>query len=185
MRLFLATTFPVEVLRTLNARIEPLKPRLPPASWVREEAQHLTLAFLGEQPESLLATLEGPLVRALAALPPFDARLRGSGFFPNPRHARVGWIGLDPEPAFAHLADAVREVATSSGVKLDGADFKPHLTVMRIRDPWPPASVELFARSFRDYESVQFRVDVVTLFSSRLDPKGAIHTPVKTFALAH
>jgi 2'-5' RNA ligase len=184
MRLFIATTFPVEVLRSVNARIDPLKPRLPHASWVRQDAQHLTLAFLGEHPQSLAAALGEPLANRLGAVPAFEARLRGCGFFPNPRHARVGWIGLEPEPAFVSAAHAVRELVVASGIKLDGADFKAHLTIMRIRDPWPPASIDLFSRSFRDYESAPFRVDGVTLFSSRLDPKGAIHTPLQTFALA-
>ena len=52
MRLFIATTFPGVVLRDLNERVTKLRPRLPSASWVREETQHLTLAFLGEQPEA-------------------------------------------------------------------------------------------------------------------------------------
>ncbi|MEO8381160.1 MAG: RNA 2',3'-cyclic phosphodiesterase [Acidobacteriota bacterium] len=184
MRLFLATTFPVEVLRLVNARVDPLKPRLPPASWVRQEAQHLTLAFLGEHPESLLARLEGALAGALTTVPAFEARLRGCGFFPNSRHARVGWIGLEPESAFMRAAQAVRDVVTDSGVKLDGADFKAHLTLMRIREPWPPASIDLFNRSFHDYESVTFPVNAVTLFSSKLDPKGAMHTPLRAWPLA-
>jgi len=184
MRLFIATTFPVEVLRSVNARVNPIKPRLPPASWVRQEAQHLTLAFLGEQPEAQLEVLAAPLANSLGGIPRFDSRLRGCGFFPNARHARVGWIGLEAERAFANVARQVREVAASEGVKLDSVEFRPHLTIMRIRDPWPPASIDLFSKSFRDFVSTPFPVDEVILFSSRLDPKGAIHTPLQRFALA-
>ncbi|HEX8171889.1 MAG TPA: RNA 2',3'-cyclic phosphodiesterase [Thermoanaerobaculia bacterium] len=184
MRLFLATSFPAEVLRDLNARVSALKPRLPAASWVREEAQHLTFAFLGEQPESLVEAIAAPLTSALGALPRFEARLRAAGFFPHPRHARVGWVGLDPEEGFVDVARAVREVVTRHGVALDGGDFKPHLTMMRMRDRWPPASIDLFAKSLRDYASTPFAVEQVTLYSSRLDPKGAVHTPLRAFALA-
>jgi RNA 2',3'-cyclic 3'-phosphodiesterase len=184
MRLFLATNLPGEVLRDLNARVTPLRPRLPHASWVREETQHLTFAFLGEQPESLVEQLAPPLSAALASLPRFEAHLHGSGFFPNPRHARVGWVGLQPEEKFKQVARAVREVVTRHGVQLDGGEFKPHLTLMRIRDQWPPASIELFTRSLRDYRSDAFTVDAVTLYSSQLNPKGAIHTPLRAFELA-
>ena len=184
MRLFLAATFPVEVLRDVNERVAQLKPRLPPASWVRPEGQHLTFAFLGEQPESLVEDLREPLTNTLAAIPRFDARLHGCGFFPNSRHARVGWIGLQPEQAFAEVARAVREVVTAKGVALDRAEFKPHLTLMRMREGWPPASIDLFCRSLRDVQSPPFVVDQVTLFSSQLHPKGAIHTPLRGFALS-
>jgi 2'-5' RNA ligase len=183
MRLFIATHFPGEVLRDLNGRVAALRPRLPAASWVREETQHLTFAFLGEQPEELVERIATPLAAELGAIPRFEARLHGAGFFPNPRRARVGWIGLEPEEHFTRVARAVRDVVTRHGVTLDGGEFKPHLTLMRIRDSWPPASIELFTRSFREYCSGPFHVEGVTLFSSQLNAKGAIHTPLRTFAL--
>ena len=184
MRLFIASTFPEEILRDLNDRVARLRSRLPAASWVRPESQHLTFAFLGEQPASLVEQMAPAMATALAAVPRFEARLHACGFFPNPRRARVGWIGLEPEQSFADVARAVRDVVGRSGVTLDRAEFRPHLTLMRIRDPWPPASVELFSYSFHEYESPPFGLADVTLFSSQLDAKGAIHTPLKTFALA-
>ena len=184
MRLFIATSFPDAVLRDLNERVAKLRPRLPAASWVRPETQHLTFAFLGEQAEELVTKIEGELTSAIATVPRFAARLRASGFFPNPRHARVGWIGLEPDAQFARIAALVRDVVTKNGVTLDGGDFKAHLTMLRIRDRWPPMSIELFTSALRDYQSETFMVDTVTLYSSRLDPKGAVHTPLRTFALA-
>ncbi|HUR80017.1 MAG TPA: RNA 2',3'-cyclic phosphodiesterase [Thermoanaerobaculia bacterium] len=183
MRLFLASTFPADVLDALNERVSKLRPRLPAASWSRAESQHLTFAFLGEQPESLIETLASNLAPAVESVPRFEAKLQSCGFFPNPRRARVGWIGLEPESAFGSVATAVRSAVSRSGVTLDGAAFKPHLTLMRIRDPWPPASTELFTQSLRDYTSGAFAVNEVTLFSSQLNPKGAIHTAMRTFAL--
>ena len=184
MRLFLASTFPAEVLRELNDRVSKLRPRLPAASWTRPESQHLTFAFLGEQPESLIETLDTNVAPALAGVPRFESKLHSCGFFPNPRRARVGWIGLEPESAFAKVADAVRGAVSRSGVAIDASEFKAHLTLMRIRDPWPPASIELFTHSLRDYASSAFSVDEVTLFSSQLNPKGAVHTALRRFALA-
>lgn len=183
MRLFIATNFPGVVLRDLNDRVVKLRPRLPPASWVREETQHLTLAFLGEQPEANVDAVTPALTKALSAIPAFEARLHGSGFFPNPRHARVGWVGLDPEEKFVRLAEAVRQIVAQHGVTLDGGEFKGHLTLMRIRDPWPPASIDLFTKTLRDYASTPFTVDSVTLFSSQLSPKGAIHTVRQLYPL--
>ena len=184
MRLFIATSFPAEVIDDLNARVSRLKPRLPAASWVRAEAQHLTFAFLGEQPETLVDQLAPALTEALRATQKFEASLHGCGFFPNPRHARVGWIGLQPEEKFVAIATIVRTVVTKNGIALDAADFKPHLTLMRIRDRWPPASIDLFTHSLRDYHSAPFGVCSVTLYSSQLHPNGAIHTPLRRFELA-
>ncbi|HVR38729.1 MAG TPA: RNA 2',3'-cyclic phosphodiesterase [Thermoanaerobaculia bacterium] len=184
MRLFIASTFPDGILRDLNDRLSHVRSKLPSASWVRHETQHLTYAFLGEQPDSLVETIEAPLIGALGKAPTFSAVLHGCGFFPHPRHARVGWIGLEPEQKFADVAHAIRDVVRKEGVELDRADFKAHLTLLRMRDRWPPASIDLFQKTMRDYKSPPFTIDRVTLFSSQLNPKGAIHTPLREFAMA-
>ena len=183
MRLFIAASFPAAILAHLEERVQRLRPRLPSASWVKAESRHLTFAFLGEQPESLIDLVEKNVNAVIGSVPAFEASLRGCGVFPNARQARVGWIGLDPEKPFVDLASAVRSGVKKSGVALDAADFKPHLTLMRIRDRWPPASIELFRKSLADYESSVFRVEKLTLFSSKLDPKGAIHTPLRELVL--
>jgi 2'-5' RNA ligase len=92
-------------------------------------------------------------------------------------------VGAEPREKFVAIATAVREGVAGAGVELDGSDFKPHLTVMRIRERWPPLSIETFDRALRDYASPPFRVDRVTLFSSKLNPNGAIHTPLRQFEL--
>lgn len=184
MRLFIATTFPESVTREIATRVHALKPKLPPASWVRPESQHLTFAFLGEQDEAIVDKLAPAIEARLKGTPKFTAELRGCGFFPNPRHARVGWVGLMPEEPFMEIAAIARDVARHAGVELDGAEFRPHLTLMRMREGWPPASIELFSRTLKDYRSAPVVVDAVTLYSSRLNPAGAIHTPLRKFALA-
>lgn len=182
MRLFIAAAFPHEVIAELDARVARFRSRLPRASWVRPDSQHVTFAFLGEQPESFSRSLVPLLETALQKLAPFEAVVAGCGLFPNPRHARVGWAGLEPETPFVQTATVVRAIVVREGITIDG-EFKPHLTLMRIRDPWPPASIELFLASMRDFRSHTFTVGAVTLYSSRLDPKGAIHTPIASIPL--
>jgi RNA 2',3'-cyclic 3'-phosphodiesterase len=183
MRLFIATTFPAAAIDPLNARVSAIRSRLPGASWVRPESQHLTFGFLGEQPESVIETLSAHLTQSLTNVPRFEATLHDGGFFPNPRHARVGWVGVEPESAFNEVARAVREAVVATGLTLDRETFRSHLTLVRIRDQWPPACIELFSRTLRDFRSEPFTVDRITLFSSKLNPTGAVHTPQREFAL--
>jgi 2'-5' RNA ligase len=177
MRLFIATTFPAEVLGALNEKVTTVKSRLPHASWVKPETQHLTFAFLGEQDEEVVQRI------AFDAGEKFDAWLKGCGFFPNRRNARVGWVGVEPHDRFIELAERVRDGLRAVHVSLDEKEFRPHLTLMRIRDRWPPLATEMFENAFRDYHSLPFTFGSVTLYSSRLSPTGAIHTPLRTFAL--
>lgn len=184
MRLFVAASFPDAVTKELNRRVMTVKPKLGPASFVRPETQHLTFAFLGEQDDSIVGRLTAEVGRALQVTPRFEARLRGCGFFPNRRRARVGWVGLAPEQPFIEMAALVRGAVTAAGVELDESHFRPHLTIMRIRDPWPHACIEAFEGALGSYESAPFLIESATLFSSKLNPGGAIHTAVKEFRLA-
>jgi 2'-5' RNA ligase len=184
MRLFIAANFPEAATRPLNERVTNVKPRLPHASWVRAEAQHLTFAFLGEQAESIVDVVAPLVESALGTVPRFEATLRGCGFFPNARRARVGWAGAEPREQFVAVAESIRGAVRRAGITLDSVDFKPHLTLMRIRDAWPPASIATFESALGDFCSVPFPLEEVTLYSSRLHPGGAVHTPVRRFALA-
>ena len=183
MRLFIATSFPAAITNELSRLVEPLKPKLPPASWVRPETQHLTFAFLGEQDESVIERVSGAVESRLRGVARFEARLKGCGFFPNRRRARVGWVGLSPCEPFIAVASHVRNSVKECSIELDRVDFKPHLTLMRIRDAWPPMSADTFEKGLGDYESDPFVVEKITLYSSQLNPKGAIHTPLREFKL--
>src|SRR5207253_6996563 len=110
-----------------------------------------------------------PLIAdALKPVKKFEARLRDCGFFPNPRHARVGWVGVSPEDSFRAVANAVRGAIKEANVTFDENEFRPHLTLMRIRDPWPPACIETFHGALRGYQSDPFTIDRVILFISQL-----------------
>ena len=122
--------------------------------------------------------------RKIDAGAPFDACLRGCGFFPNRRHARVGWVGAEPQDRFIDLAERVRDGVLAAGVKIDQNEFKPHLTLMRIRDHWPPMAIDTFEKSLADFQSAPFAIHEVTLYLSRLNPQGAVHTPLRAFPLA-
>jgi len=88
---------------------------------------HLTLAFLGAQPATGLATL-----RALAAavrIRPFELALDEIGGF---RRAGIAWLGASiapPEIVGLH-ADLASNLA-DAGIILDARQFSPHLTLAR------------------------------------------------------
>jgi RNA 2',3'-cyclic 3'-phosphodiesterase len=62
---------------------------------------------------------------------PFDLSLRGYGFFPTAKAARVFWIGMECGPQLPELATAVDRVTAALGIPKEDRPFSPHLTLAR------------------------------------------------------
>ena len=71
-----------------------------------------------------------------------------------------------------------------SGLPPRTVPFQPHVTLARVRDPWPASAVESFRTGRRRVELPPWPVRSCVLFESRLEPSGAVHTPLRTFAFA-
>ena len=185
MRAFLAVPADpawAEAGRTLVDKLRATSPR---ASWTRPESWHLTLRFLGEISEADAAAfadaLDGSRVGAVAA-----AELRSAGpvAFPSRGRPRVLGIGLSTPVSLEALWRAATEAARKIGQRPEHRSFRPHLTLARIRDPWSRPAVDAFWTQVENWALPPWPFSSCVLFSSRLHPAGAVHTPVRTWELA-
>ena len=105
MRLFVALDIEQQVRNRIHRFMQEVRSSAPEVRWVSMESLHLTLKFIGEQPDANVSNVEDAL--RLVSVQPFQISFRGSGFFPTEKSARVFWIGIDAGPALAQLADQV------------------------------------------------------------------------------
>lgn len=174
MRLFVAVSLPEAVRRAVGELVDALRPQLPPARWVAPDRLHLTLAFLGEQPEERLAPLVAALAEGCRPVTPFEARLGGAGVFPERGRARVAWVAfVAPDGVVEALAEAVSGACRQAGVPpADRARFHPHVTLARCRGGWSGAARRRWASSVPAGLGGAFPVGEATLFESLLAPGG-------------
>ncbi len=184
MRLFVAHRISAVPAARIASIVSLLRPRLPKAAWVSSEAYHLTFAFLGEQEPEIVPRVSAALETTAASLDPVDARLAGGGFFPNARRPRVGWIGVEPPEPVIGIAGAARRALVASGASFDEKPFKPHLTLVRIREDWRDRDAALLLEHIAGSEAIPFRLDRISLFESRLLSAGAVHTELVGFNLS-
>ncbi len=183
MRLFVALEVPAELRGAIAERLAPAREAGPPARWVRDEGLHLTLVFLGETPETKLASLDAELTAAFAAAPPLALRLGGIGSFPERRAARVLWLGVAADQGLAPLQGAVAAACqTAAGVEPEARSFHAHVTLARCDPPWPPARVEALRAAFGDL-GARFVVSEGILYQSRPGRGGARYSALARFAL--
>jgi RNA 2',3'-cyclic 3'-phosphodiesterase len=158
MRLFLAVGFEQRLRHAIHAATAPLRAAVPDAGWVPEDRVHLTLKFLGEQAEEMVAPLTAAICEIGQRHWPVPMRLRGVGAFPNLRRPRVVWVGIAPTPKLELLQHDVEERCAALGVEVEGKPFRPHLTIGRLRGTEAPEALRELGRLAR---GARFRADAV------------------------
>lgn len=131
---------------------------------------HLTLAFLGEQPDP--QAFLRPLTDAVARHTPFSLSLSGGQCFGG-RVLSAAVVG--DVSALQGLALEVQEACRLAGAEVDDRPFRPHLTLARGRGLRVPPALAA-------YEGPSWQVAEVELVRSRLG-RRVEHQVVQRFPL--
>ncbi len=184
MRLFVAVDLPPDVRHRLAEIQAELRSRARQVRWVRPEAIHLTLKFLGEVEDSRRAAIEAELRAAIAPHAPFALQAAGIGVFPERGAPRIVWVGLTGDLAAAiGLWEAIEAAMERCGFAREGRLFAPHLTIGRIRDEMRPGDRAAVMAGSAAPAAGGLTVTECVLFRSHLDPGGARYQPLARFPL--
>ena len=183
MRLFVALEIPGAVRENLADLLKTLRAVSPQTRWVRPENLHVTLKFIGEVPETKLPGIRGVLA-GVRSEQPVTLDFRGLGFFPNEKHPRVFWAGIEASPNLKILAAEIEQAIEKLGIPREKRPFSPHLTLarfepQRLAEQLRNAIQENAARDFGSWRTSQFH-----LIESKLKPSGAEYTTVESFSFA-
>ncbi len=174
MRIFLAV-FPSAEAQEAAARvIERLRHPGDGVSWVKRDNLHYTVRFMGALGASGLARVTEAANQGVVGHARFEAALGAAGAFPNPRRARVLWLGLaQGAEALAALARSVEEALRRRGFDRADHAFTSHLTLGRVRQRDQDWSERLAGVGAEP--TARFPVDRVLVVQSTLSPKGSIY----------
>lgn len=131
MRIFVALDLEPAIRERIQKFIEEIRTIAPDVRWIAGESLHITLKFIGEQPDTEIAQIEASLRSVDAEF--IQVGLSGAGFFPTPRAARVFWAGIQADDTLAQLAKTIDEVLAKVGIAKEDRAFSPHLTLARTR----------------------------------------------------
>lgn len=123
---------------------------------------HITLAFLGQQPTTLIPTLQ----TILTSLPSPDMTLvlDRLGYFS--RH-RIAWAGIQEVPdVLVTLQKTLAQALAQHGIAFnDQSGFRPHVTLAR--DALAPGEVAV--------DAIHWRVNQLVLAQSTTDREGSFY----------
>lgn len=178
-RLFWAVNLPGELKKALGEKQARLKTAAAGVKWVEPELLHVTVKFLGDTDDGLVAGIAGTAAGALRGLGPFRLEVKGLGFFPGSSSPRVLWAGLKGEVGLLReAARRVEEAMIDFGFPREARKFSPHLTLARIKSPAGGAELAGVVDRIRSGAESPgiFRVGSVDLMQSELTPRGPVYT---------
>ena len=180
MRLFVATHLNSDVLREIGSFLSPLK-SFRGVKWVAVDNLHITLKFLGETEDKKLGLIIDELNQISAS--PFKLSIKETGAFPHLKNPRVIWIGVDGElDKCNELYQSVEDRMDSLGFPFEKRDFKPHLTIGRVKGKVHKSVInELEKNKSKNFGEVEIKS--FSLMESKLTPKGSIYNELERFTL--
>lgn len=179
MRLFTG----IDLSEEIREKLERLLMHLRPAAhlkWSPIYNLHLTLKFIGEWPEAKLPQLSDAL-RSIGPREPIVADVKGVGWYPNPHHPRVFWVGIQAGEPLLKLVQDVESALLPLGIAKEEREFGAHLTLARIKDPVPLQPLRNAIAQLESLEFGSFCADRFYLYRSQPGSAGSIYTKLSEF----
>jgi RNA 2',3'-cyclic 3'-phosphodiesterase len=181
MRSFIAIAIPDSVKAQLHAAAKRLEPHAEEVTWCLKDQFHLTLAFLGETSPAILPHIAEKLSQLSSSFQPFTCRAYGYGFFGSKRNPKTIWVGAEPVKELGELNEALWEMLKKFGFQTEPDAFRPHITLGRCKERARNHPLILAMDEEEQVDFGSWPVDGMTLFESRLTPKGAIYSKLNRF----
>lgn len=185
VRAFIAIEVPPDAKAFLDRLSSELRRTRADVKWVRPEAIHITLKFLGQVRSDLVPVLEQELTPVFSEFSPPELQIRGLGAFPNLGRPRVVWAGLnEPKRTLPVIAARLDEALERFGFEREKRPFNPHLTLGRVRSNSGLSDLIETIRRKMDVEGPALTADHAVLFRSILKPAGAEYRGLCRFDFA-
>lgn len=190
IRAFLAVPSPPAWVDSARNLVQRLRASLPDASWTRPESWHLTLLFLGEISSDAASRFAAGIAPKVQACEGGGLETGAAVVFPPRGPTRVLAVGFAPSTVTESLVGLARDAHALAAHTVGPSDleqhkaFLPHVTLARVRKPWPRESVDSFRQEVDAWRFPRWPVQRAIFYESRLERDGAIHTPIGEWPMA-
>jgi 2'-5' RNA ligase len=176
LRCFIAIELPEDLKEGIAGKTMRLRAAEADVKWVSPENLHLTLKFLGNTPEDLLAGVREKLSAVAGRHPAFSFSLSGAGAFPDSGRPRVVWIGVRDPGGIVQLQRDVEGAMAELGFEAERRAYSPHLTLGRVKSPRGRIALQEELARIRDIDFGSVEVRQVSIMRSQLRPTGASYS---------
>ena len=151
--------------------------------WVEEKNIHITIKFLGETDERLIADIRRVSGKIAELTDDFQFQLSELGIFGSSYKPRVIWVGINPHDKLAELMKKASLEFESIGYRAGRQNLVPHLTLGRIKAIQDKILFQKAIDKFKGLSSQTLSAKCLNLYESILRPAGPEYISIESFPL--
>lgn len=176
MRFFIALEIPSENIPQFQSIQQSLHTLIPQAKITGLDKIHLTLAFIGEQPDFLKDRLIQIIKDSAKNIPAFEVTPAYIDGFPNIHHPFVLWVGVKGDiDKILLIRENIKDGLESLHLPVDARRFTPHISIAKLSNNFQlnralEVDLEKIMAQFFD----PIKITSIKLFESF--PKEGAHT---------
>lgn len=177
MRYFIALEIPSENILEFQSIQNKLHTLVPQARLTELDKIHLTIAFVGEQDDSLKDQLVQIIKDAVEGVQAFEVTPAYIDGFPSIHHPNILWIGVkDDIDKVLLIRERIKDGLARLYLPVDERRFVPHITIAKIPGDFivDKELEESLQKLMHEEEYEPIKITSIKLFESI--PDGSFHT---------
>lgn len=168
MRFFIALEIPSENIPSFQSIEDRLHTLIPQAKLTDIDKIHLTLAFIGEQPEDLKVKLIQIMKDAAKDIPAFEVTPAYIDGFPTLHHPNILWVGVKGDiDKILLIREGIKDGLEGLNLPVDERRFVPHISIAKFsRDISISRELEIKLEKILAYPFDPIKITSIKLFES-------------------
>jgi 2'-5' RNA ligase len=167
MRFFIALELPQSSRNQLREVQQNIKKLIPQAKLTDNDKLHITITFIGDQPDEFKESLIQIIKTAVQGISPFNLTPSYIDGFPNIHNPNILWVGVKGDiDKLIIITERIRDGLRDYNLDVDQRRFVPHIAIAKLRNFHTEDSIEheLQTMIFGEFNSIN--VTSIKLFES-------------------
>jgi len=180
VRIFIALKIPKNIQEEIFIMCKGVYPEHQIYKWEPTNKLHITLKFIGDVEKDDIEKIIDSL-SFISNYKILNCSLNKFGFFFRDKEPKILWLNIKTDPELFKIVEEINNSLEKFSIPRDHRKFKPHITLLRIKQNLP----QKFVDSFVNYKlpEIKFSANEIALIESKLQPKGSVYKDLKIYKI--